>query len=130
MNLLDTLKLNNYSILATNGYFSKDRGIKPILMKLDENLAYFKDLEVADKVIGKASAMLLTKSGVKKIYAIVLSNNAKQILDKYQIKYEYELLVDKIYNRNKTDICPMEKLVKDIDDLDEAYLVLSNNRLF
>lgn len=126
MDLKKTLLENNYSIIASNGYYSKDSGIKPVIFKINEKKDYFKGLEVADKIIGKASAMLLVLSGVKKIEAIVLSKAGKAILDKYQIEYTYEELVEYIINRKGDGMCPMEICVKDIEDLEEAYIALNN----
>jgi len=126
VDLKKTLLENNYSIIASNGYYSKDSGIKPVIFKINEKKDYFKGLEVADKIIGKASAMLLVLSGVKKIEAIVLSKAGKAILDKYQIEYTYEELVEYIINRKGDGMCPMEICVKDIEDLEEAYIALNN----
>lgn len=126
MNLLDELKTNNYAIIASNGYSSFDTGIKPVISKINENKEYFKGLIVADKIIGKASAMLLILSGVKEIYCLVLSKAGKDILEKYNIPYHYETLTDYIVNRTGDGMCPMEKTVKDIDDLNDAYIALNN----
>lgn len=125
MNLIEKLKQNNYSLVASNGYYSCDSGIKPIINKMNEDIHYFKDLEIADKIVGKASSMLLILSGIKKINAIVLSKQAKNILDKYNIEYTYEQLVEYIINRKKDGMCPMEETVKDIDDLNEAFIALN-----
>lgn len=125
MNLIEKLKQNNYSLVASNGYYSCDSGIKPIINKMNEDIHYFKDLEIADKIVGKASSMLLILSGIKKINALVLSKQAKNILDKYNIEYTYEQLVEYIINRKKDGMCPMEETVKDIDDLNEAFIALN-----
>jgi hypothetical protein len=125
MNLIEKLKQNNYSLVASNGYYSCDSGIKPIINKMNEDIRYFKDLEIADKIVGKASSMLLILSGIKKINAIVLSKQAKNILDKYNIEYTYEQLVEYIINRKKDGMCPMEETVKDINDLNEAFIALN-----
>lgn len=125
MSMLDELKTNNYAILASNGYFSFDNGIKPVISKLNENIEYFKGLTVADKIIGKASAMLLCLSGVKEVYCTVLSKAGEQVLKKYGVTYHYENMTEIIINRKGDDMCPMEKTVKDIDDLMQAYNALN-----
>lgn len=126
MNLLDELKANKYAIIASNGYYSYDNGIKPVINKLNENINYFKGLIVADKIVGKASAMLLTMSGVKEVYCGVLSESGKYIFETYGITYHYDELVPYIINRKGDDMCPMEKTVKDINDLSKAYEALNN----
>lgn len=126
MNLLEELKDKKYAIIASNGYFSYENGIKPLINKINEDKEYFKGLIVADKIVGKASAMLLSLSKAKQVYCVVLSKSGKQILDKYGIECHYDNLVEYIINRKGNDMCPMEKTVKDIDDLDEAYKALND----
>ena len=125
MNLKDILNEKNCSIVASNGYVSFETGIRPVIDRLNEDIYYFKDLSVADKIIGKASAMLLCLSGVKEVYAAVLSKSGQEIFDKYGVAYEYGELTDYIVNRKGDDMCPMEMTVKDIDDLKEAYEALN-----
>ncbi len=125
MNLKDILSEKNCSIVASNGYVSFETGIRPVIDRLNEDLYYFRGLSVADKIIGKASAMLLSLSGVKEVYAAVLSQAGKEIFDKYGVAYEYGELVDYIVNRRGDGMCPMELTVKDIDDLKEAYEALN-----
>ena len=115
---------NNYSIYTSNGYYSFDNGIKPILSKMKEDPYFFKDLIVVDKVIGKASAMLVFLSKVKKIHALLLSEDGKKVLEDHQIEYSYDKLVEHILNNNMDGICPMEDCVKDIDNLQDAFIAL------
>lgn len=123
------IKLNEekLSLIADrkgNIYTSKLHGIGPIINPMKEDMNYFQDAMVVDKVIGKATAMLLILSKVQYIYAYVLSEKAKEILDYYQIDYDYETLVPYIINRTKDGMCPMEKTVYDMTDLNEAYQAL------
>ena len=83
----DELIKNNYSILTSNGYFSYENGIKPVINRLNEDINFFKGLVVVDKVVGKASAMLLCLSKVKEVYALVLSKSGEEILNSYQLLY-------------------------------------------
>ena len=116
MNLKESLLKNDYSIVASNGYFSFETGIRPILLAMKDDISFFEGTSVADKIIGKASAMLLTLSGVKEVYTPVLSKAGQQIFEKYGIKYEYDELAEYIINRKGDGMCPMEMTVKDIDD--------------
>lgn len=126
MEIKDILIDNDYSIYASNGYYSKDNGIKPVLFRINENKFFFEGLEVVDKIIGKASAMLLTYSKVKKVHALVLSEAGKQIFEEYNIEYSYDELVPYIINRKGDGMCPMEITVKDINDLEKAYIALND----
>ena len=105
-------------------YTSQLHGIGPIINPMKEYLYYFEDAIVVDKVIGKATAMLLILSKVKYIYAYVLSEKAKEILDQNQVDYDYEKLVPYIINRTHDGMCPMEQTVYNLTDLNEAYEAL------
>lgn len=129
MDLLSELKNKGYALISSNGYYSYENGIKPIINKLNEDKMFFKDLIVADKIVGKASAMLLTLSGVKEVYAQVMSISGKNILEQNNIVFHYETLTDYIINRKGDDMCPMEKTVLEIDDLEKAYIALNNKVL-
>ena len=125
--LQEKLNKENYTLIADkNGeyYTSYSRGIAPILDPMKDDQSFFKGAIVVDKVIGKATAMLLILSGVEFIYAYVLSQKAMEILEQYHVPFEYRKLVDYIENRDQTGMCPMEATVYDINDLNEAFEAL------
>jgi hypothetical protein len=76
---------------------------------------------IADKIVGRAAALLCVYCGVKGVYAIVLSKGGKQVLDENSIPVEFESLVPRILNRPKTDMCPFEKAVAAVSNAEEAY---------
>ena len=122
-------KLNNEDLtlvaqIQDTIYTSQLKGIAPLINPMKENQLFFKDAIVVDRVIGEAAAMLLALSQVQYIYAYVLSRKAREILDAYKIDYDYEKLADYIVNRDHTGMCPMEKTVYDMTDLNEALAAL------
>ncbi len=99
------------------------RGISPMLDFLGRSV----DLSgycVADEIVGRAVAMLFHLSGIREVYARVMSKSAKEYLDLHGIPNEADLLVDTIRNRQNTGMCPMEETVKDISDPAVAYEAL------
>ena len=102
---------------------SKDKGIAPILklINADENLENF---SLADRIVGKAVAMLVVYSKIREVYAEVLSKKGEEVLKKHNIKYSYKTLTENIINRKGDDICPMEKTVSKIFDATLAYHAL------
>lgn len=95
-------------------------GIKPLISFLNEGIN-LEGYSLADKIIGKAQAMLCVKANIKEVYGKVMSKGGQKILENYGIAYTYGVLTDEIINHKGTDICPMEKVVKDIENIDEAY---------
>ncbi len=125
MMLKDTLLASGHSLVASNGYCSDESGIRPVILPMNEDLRFFEGLSVADKIVGKASAMLLALSGAKEVYAHILSEAGRKILEKYGITYEYGEMVEYIVNRKGDGMCPMEETVKDIDDPMDAFEALN-----
>ncbi|MCH5162235.1 MAG: DUF1893 domain-containing protein [Clostridiales bacterium] len=103
--------------------YSDKHGIAPMMGFILDGVD-LKCYSVADIVVGKAAALLFVKCGIKAVYAKTLSRLAEEVLIRHGIAYECETLVDRIINRDGTDICPMEKTVINIDDPDEAYAAL------
>lgn len=100
-------------------YRTAERGVRPLL----NWLANGTDLSggcAADKVVGKAAAMLYCLLKVKAVYAGVLSKPALEVLDCYGVSVEYNKLVDAIENRTKTGLCPMEQATLHLTDPADA----------
>lgn len=95
--------------------------IKDIKSILQENSEALKGAQIADKVIGKVAASILTMAGVQEIYADVMSQYAVPVLEKNGVKYEYRKLVEYVQNNDKTGMCPMENKYKEEEDISIVY---------
>jgi len=76
---------------------------------------------VADRVIGKAVALLCVYAKVKEVYACVLSRKAQAILKEHRIGCQWQEIVENILNADKTGMCPFEKAAADISAPQDAY---------
>lgn len=109
---------------------SSARGIKPIFEVYTNRKDNLKDSFIADKVIGKAAAMILANAGIKMLYTDLISHKAIEVLDKYKIEYEFAKKVPVILNRDGSDMCPIEKLssnTDNVEDLIEMIRIFLNN---
>lgn len=97
------------------------RGVKPLLDLLEQNLAGFC---AADKVVGKAAALLYRLIGISEIHAGVISEPAIQVLQRGGIAVFYDRKVPAIRNRTDTGFCPMETAVWNIDQPELAPPIL------
>lgn len=99
---------------------SNARGVAPIV-ELYRSGRKLNGFSVADKIVGKAVAMLLALVGAKEVYADTMSASALPVLEGYGIAYSYGELTERIINREGTDVCPMEKAVASAEDPETAY---------
>lgn len=98
---------------------SDARGIKPIYEAHLNRKGNFKDSSVADRVIGKAAAMFLVSGGIKSLYTDLISEPALEILKNNNIEVEYLKKVPMILNRMGNDMCPIEKLSSQTNEIDK-----------
>ncbi|MDR5658746.1 DUF1893 domain-containing protein [Serpentinicella sp. ANB-PHB4] len=100
---------------------SNVKGIKPIVSLLENQKGKVLGASIADKIVGKAVALLAIYGGVEEVYAQTISDCAKTIMQKHDVKVNYNRIVPYIMNQTGTDKCPMEKLVENIESPEEAY---------
>ncbi len=106
-----------------NVCISNSRGIAPILDYIKKGMNLI-GCSVADKIVGKAAAMLFAYSGVSAVYGRVMSREAVKIFEEHSISYSYGALTNTIMNRKGTGMCPMEDAVQNITELDKAYAAI------
>lgn len=121
-------KSEDLSFVLVNGdnmIISEERGIIPMYNAVTENRKLTKDASVADKVIGKAAALLAVYGKIKYIFTELITFKAIKICKKYGITIEYDKAVSAIQNRDKTGDCPMEKLSDGVADPEEMVKIVS-----
>ncbi|NLG13752.1 MAG: DUF1893 domain-containing protein [Lentisphaerae bacterium] len=106
---------------------SSKPGISPMLDIIDQGIDVA-GYAVADKIVGKAAAMLFVLAKVASAHAVVLGKTALDYLKDNNIPCTYDTLADYIVNRTNTGPCPMEETVRDIDDPKTAFHKLLQKR--
>lgn len=105
---------------------SSQRGIAPVVRWLDEDADCLRGAYIADRVVGKAAALLFAYAGVAGVYAQVISQLAVSTLKLHAIPYQAGRVVDYIDNRDKTGRCPMETRSLSMQSPEEAFRVFRN----
>ena len=124
------LKSDNSIVVIKNGVLlSKKRGngLRPLLEAIDELDKDIKGSIIGDKILGKASALLCVYSKVKGVYSPKSTKKAIAILLKQGIPAKIDKIIPFIKNQNGNDICPFEKMIKNIDSPIDAYKILKKN---
>ena len=124
----EALRRGGYSLVIVKDgrmiYASKSHGIGGILRAIEELDNQIEGASVADRIIGKAAALLLVYSKVKDAYAVIISRSGLETLRSHGIQVDYENLVRKILDRSGREICPFEKIALEIDSPRLGFEVL------
>ena len=122
---MNQLDLGNHTCVAqlANGELraSGEHGILPPLRWLREDPGLLRGADVADKVIGRAAALLFAHGGVRSLWAARMSEAARDFLQTTDIVFDYGELVPAVLNRDGTGLCPMEQRAMGIDEPGEAF---------
>jgi hypothetical protein len=105
---------------------SGSSGIYGLLQAIEKLKKEVCGSSVADRVVGRAAALLLAYSQVNEVYSVILSREGLVVLEKNGIKVECLNLVQKILDRTGKNICPFEKFSSEITSPNEAYEQLKN----
>ena len=105
---------------------TKSQGVGGFLQAIEKLGKRLVASSVADKIVGAAAAMLCAYSGVSSVFAVMISEEGIGVFEDNNIIYRFEHEVPNIFNQDKTDVCPFEKLVTGSTDPKEAYTKLKS----
>jgi len=75
--------------------------------------------EIHDKIVGRASAFLIVRMGIRTVHAGILSSLGKDVLDRAGASVTWETLIDAVQ-------CRTEGMLRDVTDPEEAYRSISD----
>ncbi|MEL7649432.1 MAG: DUF1893 domain-containing protein [Sedimentibacter sp.] len=107
-------------------FSSVERGIKPLYTAVEQLKDELEGSSVADKVTGKAAAMLCKYANVKALNTRLISENAINAIKDTKIILEYDECTPYIKNRDNTGMCPVETMAVKTDDIHELMKGISN----
>jgi hypothetical protein len=111
-------------VVVSNGkilFETNASGIRGFLSAIERIGSGMAGSSLADKIVGEAAAQLCVFSRVREVYAVILSQFGKNLLAENDIQCEFESLVPHILNKEKTDLCPFEKIVAGSITPEEAF---------
>lgn len=102
---------------------SEERGVRPLLGWVSSGVS-LEGFSVADKVVGKAPALLYCLLRPRAVFAPVMSGAARELLEAHGIEAACEVVVDRILNAAKTGQCPIDASVTDVSDPQEGLAAI------
>ncbi len=119
------LKQKNLAlVIAREGkvvFETSSRGIGGLLKAIEESDKEMTGSSVADRIVGKAAALLCVFAGVVAVFAVIASEEGIRALRDNNVLCRFENKVPFILNYKRNDTCPFEKLVIEISNSKEAY---------
>lgn len=108
---------HDYTMVAIDAegrsYVSRERGVAPVMGLVRDGVDLTGGV-AADRVVGKAAAMLFVLLGAHEVYAHVLSGAAMRYFIEEKMVHVYDRLVPYIVNREGTGRCPLEAATHDL----------------
>lgn len=127
--MLEMLNEQGLSLLVYNNETLTthyNRGIQDLLTLVSSQPERLKGAIVADKIIGKAAAALMTSCGVAEVHTNVICTPAREIFENAGIKIFTAKEVPLILNREKSGMCPMDTRLQGIESVEECVEILQN----
>lgn len=100
---------------------SSEPMLKPLFFCLMEKREELKGATVVDKIVGRAAALLMSLGRVDKVYTPLASETAQNVLDGAGIELFSNRMIPYIVNRDKTGMCPMEKMANDSESAEAFF---------
>ncbi len=114
-------------VIAKKGrviFETKATGVAGLLEAVETLGNFLTGSSVADKVVGRAAALLIVYSRALSVFAVTISDSGIEVLMEHAIRCEFDNRVPNILSISKTDVCPFEKLVAELSDPKLAFEVL------
>lgn len=100
-------------VLATGD----DYGVRELLAAADRLGPEVRGASLADKVVGKAVALIVVHAGISAVDTRVASESAGKLLTAHGVPFRAGQIVPQILNRRGDGPCPMEKATTPFDDV-------------
>ena len=89
---------------------SSKEGLLPLLDYIEEFVPRRSQVQICDKIMGNAAALLSIKADCREVHSPLGSELAIKTLGKYGVGYHFTESVPYIQNRSGEGMCPMERL--------------------
>ncbi len=100
-------------------------GIGELLAAVESLGSGLAGASLADKIVGKAVALVAVHAGIRAVYSPLASEEGRRVLESRGIQLQADRMVPLILNKRGDSACPMERLTMPLDDPQEAVTALT-----
>ena len=93
-----------------------ERGVSELFATLQALGVETAGASLADKVVGKAVALIALNAGIVAVDTPLASRSAERVLQAGGVAFSADQFVPEIMNRRRDALCPLEQLTHSIDD--------------
>jgi len=126
---LDELERTGSSLMVYSSgrlvFSSSSKGIRPHLEAIDRLGDALHGSVMADKIVGRAAALLILYSGAAEAHAALISTPGRQVLEQHGLAFTYAQETPHIKMLDGRIYCPFEAMVQGISDPAEAYRAIA-----
>lgn len=101
-------------------HYSNKRGLEPLLDLMRNDPAALESAIIGDKIVGRAAALMCIFCNVKAVFALIISDEAIELLEKNGILATWQETVPYIVERDLSSIYKLDLYLKDVEDPNEA----------
>lgn len=124
----DILSKHDYSIVIVKNNEvigkRKGQGIKPVIELIDGLDKELENAVIGDRILGKAAALLCRYVNAKAVYSPKGTKTALALLIIAGIPSQVDQIISHVKNREGSNMCPFEKILKNVDSPEEAFKIL------
>jgi len=106
---------------------SRSHGVTCFLIAVQKLGGNLEKSCLADKIVGKAVALLCVHFKIGAVYADTLSRPAKDVFERFSLHFGYRHLVENVLDAERASLCPFERLVRNVLEPGDAYEKLVNH---
>lgn len=102
-------------------YSNVEGGLRPLVEAVETlGLERLRGCVIADRVVGRAAALIAVYIGASEVHAILMSWGAEKVLRRFGVPYSFLVETDHIRERDG-GLCPFERGVSEVEEPEEAY---------
>ena len=121
---------NNLTLVIVKGgkviFETGSHGIMAFVQAIEKFDKQLVNSTVADKIVGRAAALLCAYSKVAFVFAVTISEEGIKMLKENKIPCQFETRVPNILDHEGVDECPFEKLTASYTSPEEACEALKS----
>ncbi len=106
-------------------FYTDTPGLKAIFEASKRLGGELRGAAVADRVVGKAAALLYVHLQVNAVFGALMSEGAAKVLRGRGVEFRFKRIIPAVKGKDGVDVCPFEMRVMHISEPEEGFRAVS-----